>query len=271
MILSKQEQQRLKQAYGDWALITGASSGIGMALSELIASCNINVILCSRSEDKLHTLASRLKKNYGIAVKVIAIDLSEAESIDVLIQQTQGLSISLFVASAGFGTSGKFLQSSIHEEVNMLRLNCEAVLRLSHYFLQHMVQRKKGGIILLSSIVAFQGVPYAAHYAATKAYVQSLAEGIQAEIKGLGVDVLAAIPGPVESGFGQRANMQMGTALHPDEVAESILKALGKGKSVLPGLLSKVLVNSLRTAPRFLRIKIMETIMRGFTKHQMGR
>jgi short-subunit dehydrogenase len=270
MRLSKREQQRLKQAYGDWAVITGASSGIGMSLSELIASCHINVILCSRSQEKLNTQASHLKKKYGIETKVIALDLSEAENIDALIQQTQGITISLFVASAGFGTSGKFLQSSIHEEINMLRLNCEAVLRLTHYFMQHMVHRKKGGIILLSSIVAFQGVPYAAHYAATKAYLQSLAEGIQQEIKGLGVDVLAAIPGPVVSGFGQRANMQMGTALHPEEVAESILKALGKGNSVLPGLLSKVLVNSLRTAPRFLRIKIMETIMRGFTKHQVG-
>lgn len=269
MMLSKKEQRRLKQAYGDWALITGASSGIGMALSELIASCNINVILCSRSKDKLNTQASDLKNTYGIEVKVIALDLSEAESIDSLIQQTQGLTMSLFIASAGFGTSGKFLQGSIHEEINMLRLNCEAVLRLTHYFTQHMVQRKKGGIILLSSIVAFQGVPYAAHYAATKAYVQSLAEGIQQEIKGLGVDVLAAIPGPVESGFSQRANMQMGTALHPQEVAESILKALGKGHSVLPGLLSKVLVSSLRTAPRFLRIQIMKAIMNGFTKHQV--
>jgi uncharacterized protein len=271
MILSKQEQQRLKESYGDWALITGASSGIGMALSELIASCNINVILCSRSEDKLYTQASLLKKKYGIAVKVIALDLSEAESIDQLIQQTQGLTVSLLVASAGFGTSGKFLQSSIHEEVNMLRLNCEAVLRIIHYFLQQMVHRKKGGIILLSSIVAFQGVPYATHYAATKAYVQSLAEGIQQEVKGLGVDVLAAIPGPVESGFGQRANMQMGTALKPNVVAASILNALGKRNSVLPGLLSKVLVTSLRTAPRFLRVKIMEMIMIGFTKHQMGK
>ncbi len=271
MILAKQEQLRLKQAYGDWALITGASSGIGMALSELIASCNINVILCSRSKDKLDAQASRLKKNYGVSVNVIALDLSEAESIDQLIQQTQGLTISLFVASAGFGTSGKFLQSSIHEEVNMLRLNCEAVLRLTHYFLQQMVHRKKGGIILLSSIVAFQGVPYAAHYAATKAYVQILAEGIQGEIKGLGVDVLAAIPGPVDSGFGQRANMQMGTALNPEVVAASTLKALGKSNSVLPGLLSKVLVNSLRTAPRFLRIRIMETIMKGFTRHQVGK
>lgn len=270
MKLSNKEQERLKNAYGDWALVTGASSGIGMALSELIASCNINVILCSRSQERLNTQASHLRKAYGIDTRVIALDLSEAESVDALIQQTQGITISLFVASAGFGTSGKFLQSSIHEEVNMLRLNCEAVLRLTHYFTQHMVQRKKGGIILLSSIVAFQGVPYAAHYAATKAYVQSLAEGIQQEIKGLGVDILAAIPGPVESGFGQRANMQMGTALHPEDVAESILKALGKSKSVLPGLLSKVLVTSLRTAPRFLRVKIMETIMRGFTKHQMG-
>lgn len=268
MILSEKEQLRIKQSYGDWALITGASSGIGMALSELIASCKVNLILCSRDKDKLYTLANSLIKNNAIEVKVIALDLSESENIDLLIQQIQDTTIGLFVASAGFGTSGKFLRSSIHEEINMLRLNCEAVLRLTHYFTQQMVARKKGGIILLSSIVAFQGVPNAAHYAATKAYVQSLAEAIQVEVKNTGVDILTAIPGPVASGFGQRANMKMNVALSPTEVALPILKALGKSSSVLPGILSKILVTSLRTAPRWTRIQIMKTIMQGFTNHQ---
>ena len=118
----------------------------------------------------------------------------------------------------------------------------------------------------MSSLVAFQGVPYAANYAATKAYVQSLAETLAVELKPFGVDALA--PGPVESGFGQRANMKMGKALLPSQVGVPILQALGKQTTVLPGMLSKILVNALRTVPRFMKIKIMQKVMGGFTEHQ---
>lgn len=123
----------------------------------------------------------------------------------------------------------------------------------------------------MSSLVAFQGVPRAANYAATKAYVQSLAEGVQQELRSLGVDVLAVAPGPVNSGFGARANMNISRAQTPQEVASGALKALGKSSLVRPGLLAKVLEFALTPLPRIGRVKIMAQVMSEMTKHQVHR
>jgi short-subunit dehydrogenase len=139
---------------------------------------------------------------------------------------------------------------------------------LTHHFSRKFKEQKRGGIILLSSLVAFQGVPYSANYAATKAYVQSLAEGLYHELKPFDVDVLAAAPGPVASGFAEVANMQMSMSLKPSDVGIPILRALGRTSTVLPGFLSKLLVYSLRTAPRSLKVRIMQLIMGGMTEHQ---
>jgi uncharacterized protein len=185
-----------------------------------------------------------------------------------LIATCNEVNIGLLVASAGFGTSGTFITSSVQNEQNMLRVNCEAVLLLTHHFSKVFISQQRGGIILLSSIVGFQGVPYAAHYAATKAYIQALAEGIYHELKPFGVDVLAAAPGPVKSGFGERADMNMKVALTTQQVAVPILKALGKRATVLPGALTKLLVYSLRTVPRSIKVLIMKQVMKGMTQHQ---
>jgi len=150
----------------------------------------------------------------------------------------------------------------------MLKVNCEALLTLTHHYGQQFAKQRRGGIILMSSMVAFQGTPYAANYAATKAYVQTLAEGLAVELKPYGVNVLAAAPGPVESGFGQRANMKMSMSLSPAEVGVPILTALGRKTTVLPGHLTKLLVYSLRAVPRWGKIKIMKKVMSGMTKHQ---
>ena len=123
-------------------------------------------------------------------------------------------------------------------------------------------------MILMSSLVGWQGTPFAAHYAATKAYVQSLAEAMHAELKGSGVDVLASAPGPVNSGFAARANMRMGAAATPADIAKASLAALGRRRTVVPGLLSKVLTYSLVLLPRAARTRVMGQIMRSMTKHQ---
>ena len=209
-----------------------------------------------------------MKNKFKVEILKITVDLSTEEGVQDLIQETQNLPIGLVVMSAGYGTSGLFLNNSIHAELNMLKLNCEALLTFTHHFGQIFAQKKKGGIVLLSSMVAFQGVPFSANYAATKAYVQSLAEALYVELKPYGVDVLAAAPGPVESGFGHRANMQMGMALKPSDVGVPILKALGRQSTVLPGFLTKFLVYSLMTLPRWGKVQIMKIVMGGMTAHQ---
>lgn len=268
MRLTVSEKKRLKYKYGDWAIVTGSSSGIGLELATQLASAGLNIVVVSRQSEKLYALAKSLTQEFGIDVKTIETDVSAEEGIDKIIQATQGFNIGLLVVSAGYGTSGLFINSSFHAEINMLRVNCEALLALTHYYSQQFARQKRGGIILMSSMVAFQGVPYSANYAATKAYVQTLAEALAVELKPYGVDVLAAAPGPVESGFGERANMNMSMALKPAQVGIPILKALGRKSFVLPGMLTKILVYSLRTVPRWGKIKIMQQVMGGFTAHQ---
>lgn len=268
MTLSATTKTRLLNKYGEWALVTGASSGIGLELATQLASAGFNLILNARNVTHLKSVEQKLQSNYPIQIKVVAADLSESTGIDQITRATENLNLGLLINNAGFGTSGLLIDASIHAEISMLRVNCEAVLALTHYFSQRFKQQQRGGIIFLSSLVAFQGVPYAANYAATKAYVQSLAEALAVELKPFNIDVLAAAPGPVASGFGQRADMNMNGALQPAQVGVPILRALGQQRNVIPGLLSKVLVYSLRTVPRFVKIKIMQAVMGGFTKHQ---
>ena len=160
-----------------------------------------------------------------------------------------------------------FIDNDLDVELNMIDLNCRSLAHMTHGFGGRFARRGRGGIVLMSSLVAFQGVPRAANYAATKAYVQSLAEGIWAELKPLGVSVLASAPGPVKSGFGARAGMAITTGQTPEEVAEGTLNALGRRATVRPGLLAKLLELSLSPLPRSARIFAMGRVMAGMTAH----
>ena len=262
MKLSNKNQARLLSNYGNWALITGASSGIGRELAFQLAESGFNLIINARNSIELEKLSEELQTRFNCEIVCAVADLASPEGIQLVIQSAANYPIGLLVASAGFGTSGLFINNALETEVNMLRVNCEALLKITHHFSQQFANQKRGGIVLLSSIVAFQGVPFSANYAATKAYVQTLAEGIKHELKPFNVDVLAVAPGPVNTRFANRAGMHMSVALHPEEVAISILKSLGKRTTVFPGLLSKVMAYALRTAPRALKIKIMGKVMK---------
>jgi short-subunit dehydrogenase len=150
----------------------------------------------------------------------------------------------------------------------MLELNCFAVLDQCVSFGNRFVNRGAGGIILLTSLVGWQGVPLSAHYAATKAYVQSLAEALRVELELKAVDVLASAPGPVHSGFAARANMAMSAAVLPSVVARESSRPLGRKGTVIPGALSKLLTYSLSPLPRVLSTRILARVMGGMTKHQ---
>lgn len=266
--LNQQEIKRLKKRYGNWALITGATSGIGRELALQLGKAGFNVVLTGRRESLLKTLATQLFDDYKVEAIPIAGDLSKVLEVEQLLEGTKHLSLGVVILNAGYGTSGPLMNADLEQELNMLDLNCRSLLMMSHYFAKKMAAQQKGAIVLLSSMVAFQGVPNAAHYAATKAYVQSLGEALAAELKPKGVDVLCAAPGPVSSGFSERANMQMGKALHPEAVGVPIIKAIGKQTTVLPGFLTKFLVYSLSLLPRWGKVAVMGKVMGGFTQHQ---
>jgi uncharacterized protein len=261
------KQHRLHQKYGPWAVVTGASDGIGREIAIQLAEAGLNLVLVARRRERLEALGNELTRLHGIQVQVIAANLSDAAEIERVNIATAPLEVGLFVAAAGFGTSGSLVNANLETELEMVDLNIRTVLAQTHTFAQRFVARKRGGIILFSSLVAFQGVPRAANYAATKAYVQSLAEGLSVELSPLGVDVLASAPGPVASGFSARADMRMGATLNPREVARATLDALGKRVTVRPGLLSQLLEWALFPLPRPLRVRMMTLVMNGMTKH----
>jgi len=265
---SNQFKSNFRTKYGSWALVTGASSGIGEALSRQLATIGLNIVLSGRNRKRLQSLGKALETDHGIFTEIVVADIASTPEVYKVVEEVKHIPVGLFVASAGFGTSGHFKNADLDTEINMLKVNSLALMMLTHYFARRFAEQKRGGIILMSSIVGFQGVPNAAHYSATKAYVQSLGEGLYHELKPFNVDVLAAAPGPVHSGFGEVANMKMNKALKPDDVAPSILKALGKKHTIFPGLLTKVLVSGLRTVPRWGKIRIMNRVMGGMTKHE---
>ncbi len=254
--------------YGPWALVTGASDGIGRAFASDLANRGLNLILVARRAGILSEFARDLRLRSNIECEVRALDLGDSKALLDLCKEMSDRPIGLLVAAAGFGTSGAFLQTSTMDELDQIDVNCRAVMALCKTCAPGMAQRGRGGMVLLSSIVAFQGVPRASNYAATKAYVQTLAEGLAHELSVQGIDVLACAPGPVSSGFADRAGMRLGATVSTSIVAQETLHALGKRSLVRPGFLSKLLGYSLMTAPRSLRVRIMTQIMSGMTAHR---
>lgn len=256
---------RLRDRYGPAALVTGASDGIGRAFANKLAEAGFDLVLVARREALLAQLAEELRDRHGIRVEVRPADLSDPAEVEAIARATADMDLGLLVAAAGFGTSGPFIDGDREAEMNMIDVNCRALAQLTHIFARRMIGRERGGIVLMSSLVAFQGVPQAANYAATKAFVQTLAEGLHAELRPRGIDVLASAPGPVMSGFGRRAAMRITSGQSPEEVAAQSLGALGRRATVRPGLLSKLLETSLKPLPRAGRVWMMGRVMAGMT------
>lgn len=259
-----------RRRYGPWALVTGASDGIGRSIARELAARGLDLLLVARRGDALQAIGADLAATHGIGYRVVAADLATIAGRAAVIDATRDLDIGLLVAAAGFGSSGDFIDGPLEPEREMLAVNCESVLELGWHMARRLAARRQGGIVLLSSVLAFQGVPRSAHYAATKAWVQSFAEGLHVELGALGVSVLASAPGPVATGFARRAHLQMSQALDPDTVAAETLRALGRRMTVRPGWLSKLLGWSLAGLPRGGRVKVLGRVMAGMTAHQQA-
>jgi short-subunit dehydrogenase len=256
------------QRYGPWAVVTGASDGIGQAFARHLAASGLDLVLVARRATRLEDLAAELRQAHGTQCRVIAADLSDLEAVRRLSESTADLDVGLLVAAAGFGTSGALLDADLGTETAMADLNCTSVTAQAWHFGTRLARRGRGGMVFMSSLLAFHGVPRAAHYAATKAYVQSLAEGLRAEWAPLGVDVIASAPGPIRSGFAARADLRMPQALPAEVVARITLRALGRRTTVRPGWLSKLLGWSLAMLPRWGQVRVISQVMKGMTAHQ---
>ncbi len=254
-------KEKFFNKYGGWALITGATSGIGKDFALELARKGFSLHIVARSKDSLIAMKKEIESKEKITVKYSALDLSMEENVKLLISETETLDIGLLVLAAGYGTGGKFTELPREPELNQIDLNCRSVVQLTHHFVNKFKQKQKGGIILFGSLVGFQGVAWASTYAATKAFIQSFAEGLYEELKSIGIDILSVAPGPIKSGFGERANMNMGMSQSPIGIANLSLASLGNQPTVRPGLLSKFLGYSLILLPRRLRSLILKQIM----------
>lgn len=254
--------------YGPWALVTGASDGIGKALAAQIAAAGINVVLVARRADELQIVAAELTADHGVETLVLPADLAVTDAVDAVEDLTEPLDIGLVVLAAGFGTTGTFLETALADELRLVAVNITAITRLAHTFAGRLAARGKGAMVLFGSIVGWQGVAGQANYAASKAYVQSLAEGLHGELAPCGVDVLAVAPGPVDSGFGATAGLTMTSATTTEVVATATLKALGRRQTVIPGARGKFLTAALTPLPRRMRSLILGKVIAGMRTPQ---
>ena len=235
--------KNFKNKYGPWALITGASSGIGEAFAIQLAAEGLNLVLAARRKDRLEALAQKLEKQFHIETKTIGVDLLQKDFLEPIKQVTDDLQIGLLVNNAGLWKMNSFMETSLEDEFNMIDLNIKAPSILTHHFAQEMMRKGKGGIINVASLLAYMGVPYSAVYAATKAYELVKSESLWYELKQHGVDVLSLNPGLTESemtnGF-DFSHMPM-SLLKPEKVVRTALKALGKKSQVIPGGMNRLL------------------------------
>lgn len=251
-----------REMYGPWAIITGASSGIGSNFANQLAERGLNLILVARREDRLRELAVRLEKSFPIKTKVVVADLSRDDFGADIQRSTAGLDVGLLVNNAGFSNTGEFLENDVGSELKMLHVNCRAPLILAHEYGRKMKARRRGGIIFLSSMVAFTAVPLWSNYAATKSYALLLAEGLSHELEASGVDVLALCPGTTRTEFQEVAGTDAFMAMEPDKVVRFALNQLGRKKTAIPGFLNGLNVFSTRFLPRTWSAKIFGRVIK---------
>jgi len=185
--------------FGPWALITGASSGIGREFARQIAASGLNVVLVARRESLLKEAGTEFSKTYGVEHRVVVADLSEDGFMDKIIPATEGLDIGLVVSKAGTPNPGEFLELERNELARLLRLNTLAHLDIAHHFGQGLLKRRRGGILFSGAMGAVQGIPYVANECGGKSYVQSFGESLHAELAPLGIHVTVLVIGPTQT------------------------------------------------------------------------
>jgi uncharacterized protein len=247
---------------GKWALVTGASAGIGRELARRLAAGGVNLVLTARRGDRLAKLAVELAAEYKIRVESFPADLSRPETPREIFRFTQQkqLPIEVLVNNAGFGKYGEFFRVDAQRLAEMVQVNVAAVVSLTHLYLPAMAERRSGYVLIVSSTAAYQAVPYISTYAATKGFDLLFSEGIAAEMRRYGVRVCCLCPGSTESEFHQVAGQPMRTARRretAEKVARVGLKALAEGRPVvISGRQNWVNVELQRIVPRSLVTRV---------------
>lgn len=247
---------RLRERYGNWALVTGASSGLGREFARALAVEGVSSVLVARRADRLRELASELATSHGVETRVIVADLADSSGQARVIAAVEDLSIGILVNNAGFGLAGALAKQEPARLREMVELNCQAPVALTRALLPGMIARARGAIIVVASVAGRQAVPLFATYSATKAFDILLGESLWGEVRDHNVDVTVLEPGPVATEFEATAGeMRTDRALEeaPDRCVRYALEALGRQPSVVSGGWPTWFVaNANRVAPRWL-------------------
>jgi uncharacterized protein len=256
--------QDFRVRYGPWALVAGASEGLGAEFAAQLAARGLNLVLIARREDVLEAVSAHLQREYAVEVRVLALDLAREDLASVVIQETSDLEIGLLVYNAALSMIGPYFEIALEDHLREVAINCRAPMTLAYTLGLPMLKRKRGGILLMSSLGGAQGSALLVNYTATKAYNRLLAEGLWDELREQGVDVLTCCP-PAVSTPGYLASAPKGpmAALTPRAVVSEALAALPKGPTLIPGWTYRVAnIVMQRVLPRKTTIKLMGRITR---------
>lgn len=231
--------------FGPWAVVTGASSGIGRQFAHQLAAAGINVVLVARRLNTLEGLGAALARRYGVDWRAAGVDLSDPGALTLIVEATADLDVGLLVSNAGVALPGAFLDSDLQAQRATLQVNTTAHLGLTHHFSQQLVRRGRGGIVLVSALGAVHGVPYMANTAAAKAYVASLGAGLHAELAKHGVHLTVLHPGPTRTRVMTELGLDPGNMLippmMPDDCVSEALRALARNRArCIPGRVNRV-------------------------------
>ena len=239
--------------YGPSALVTGASSGIGKAFAHSLAAMGFDLVLVARRVQRLDELAGQLKQQHNVDVHVHQIDLVDANAAQHMLDATSSLDVGLVVSNAGFGFKGAYVNADATSMSEMLMVNCHTPMQLAHGFIPRLQQRQRGGIIFTSSVEGLIGCPYSTAYAATKALVKSLGEGLWAELQPAGIDVLTLCPGATDTEAPRLQGIDPATlqnVMSPDEVAKLALENIQNGPTYIPSAHYRASFDYLLSLPR---------------------
>ncbi|MFI5614131.1 SDR family NAD(P)-dependent oxidoreductase [Amycolatopsis sp. NPDC051903] len=235
----------VRTRYGRYAVVTGASAGIGAEFAAQLAASGFDLALVARRKDKLEALAEQVREEHGTTTEVIELDLGREGAVTELLRRTAHLDVGLVVASAGIATAGPFLDTPLADESALLDLNLSVPMRLSHEYGRQFRTKGRGGLVLVSSAVAFAAIPYLANYSAAKAYLANFGQALRHELKPAGVDVLVLAPGPTATeGFAGAEGIDFAKlpmpAMSARRVVRAALRALGRKPLVIPGFPNRV-------------------------------
>lgn len=252
--------------YGPWAVVTGATSGIGQEIAHELAARGLNIVLAARGLPALETAGAEIRSRHGVETRHVSIDLSTQDGLNALFDAASDLEIGLCATAAGLEVTGSFEKTALMAEQMVIDINVTATMQIVHHFVPAMVARKRGGVLMLASLSGQMPNPYLSNYAGTKAYVINFGASLYGELRPKGVDVAVLSPGLTDTPMSKGAPVDWHKtpikAMQPRAVALCGVDALGRKALAVPGARNRMMAFMARMSPISMGARMNETMMR---------